>query len=93
MFVFVCSLFVLFPAISIPELIQCYHLTTFVSLQTGPPITFHFACLFWLGGFLGCLGFGFVFVCFVVFAVFLMDCDGCWTMYRSFSSPLCGSHP
>ena len=37
----VCVLsFVLFPAIPIPELIQCYHLTTFSSLRTGPPITF-----------------------------------------------------
>ena len=64
----------------------------FISLRTGPPITFHFACLFCLCGFFGFfLWFGFVFVVLcvvVVFAVFLMDCDGCWTMYRSFSSPL-----
>ena len=87
----VCVLsFVLFPAIPIPELMQCYHLTTFISLRTGPPITFHFACLFCLGGLFGfwfrvcCLGCGCVFFC----CCFLMDCDGCWTMYRSFSSPL-----
>ena len=64
---------VLFPAIPIIELTQCYHLTTFISLltgPTGPPNTFHFACLCCLG----CLCFGFVFVVscvVVVFAVFL----------------------
>ena len=77
----------------IPELIQSYHLTTFICLRTGPPITFHFACLCCLGGLVGlfgfwcrvcCLGCGCVFFC----CCFLMDCDGCWTMYRSFSSPL-----
>ena len=46
----VCVLsFVLLPAIPTPELIQCYHLTTFSGLRTGPPITFHF-CLFVLSG-------------------------------------------
>ena len=66
--------FVLFSAIPIPELIQCYHLTFFISLWTGPPITFQVACLFCLGGLFGLFVFGVVFVAFCVvlsFAVFL----------------------
>ena len=56
--------FVLFSAIPIPELTQCYHLTFFISLWTGPPITFQVACLFCLGGLFGL----FVFFCFVFVA-------------------------
>ena len=84
--------FVLFPAIPIPELIQCYHLTFFTSFWTGPPITFQVACLFGLGELFGLFVFWFAFVafCVVVFFVlfFSMDCDGCWTMYRFLTSPL-----
>ena len=73
--------FVLFPAIPIPELIQCYHLTFFTSFWTGLPITFQVACLLVWVGCLACLcfGFGFVAFCVVVFFVlfFAMDCDGC----------------
>jgi len=66
--------FVLFSAIPIPELIQCYHLSFFFSLWTGPPITFQVACLFCLGGLFGLFVFCGVFVAFGVvwlFAVFL----------------------
>ena len=56
--------FVLFAAV--PELIQCYHLTFFISLWTGPPITFHVACLVCLFWLLGLFVFGVVFVAFCV---------------------------
>ena len=62
--------FVLFPAIPIPELIQCYHLTFFTSFWTGPPITSKLlVCLVWVSC-LACLCFGllllrFVWLCFL----------------------------
>ena len=83
-----CVLFCLGSATPIPELIQCYHLTLIISLWTGPPITFHFAC-FW-GVLFGC----FLFVCFwcglAVCCFSAMDRDGCWTTYRSHH--FCGPH-
>ena len=70
-----CVLFCLGSATPIPELIQCYHLTLIISLWTGPPITFHFAC-FWgvLFGLFGCFCVVFCLFAFGVvslFAVFL----------------------
>jgi hypothetical protein len=70
----VCVLsFVLFPAIPIPELMQCYHLT--LSLASGldrRSLSILLVCFVWVGCW-GCLGFGFVFVVLgvvVFFAVF-----------------------
>jgi hypothetical protein len=72
----VCVLsFVLFPAIPIPELMQCYHLT--LSLAPGlarRSLSILLVCFVWVGFFGFCLCFGFVFVVLcvvVVFAVFL----------------------
>ena len=89
----VCVLsFVLFPAIPIPELMQCYHLT--LSLASGldrRSLSILLVCFVWVVF----LVFVCVLVLFLLFCAwlwfllfFLMDCDGCWTMYRSFSSPL-----
>ena len=68
--------FVLFSAIPIPELIQCYHLTFFISLWTGPPITFHVACLFCLGGLFGLFVFGCCFCWFLCGLVFCCFSNG-----------------
>ena len=66
--------FVLFPAIPIPELIQCYHLTfSLVSGLDRRSLSKLLVCFVWVGC-LACLCFGFVFVAFgvvVFFAVFL----------------------
>ena len=71
-FVFSVFSFVLFSAIPIPELIQCYHLTLHWSLDWTAD---HSArCWFFLGGLFGLLVFCVVFVAFGVvwlFAVFL----------------------
>ena len=67
----VCSFsFALFPAIPIPELIQCYHLTFVTSSWTGPPIIFQVACLFGLGVFFGLVVFWFCCCCVLCGCVF-----------------------
>ena len=89
--------FVLFSAIPIPELIQCYHLTFFISLWTGQPITFQVACLFCLGGLFGLFGFWFCFCCFGRGCVF--SCFSLWMVTAAglytgpFPVHFCGSHP
>ena len=94
--VFVFS-FVLFPAIPIPELIQCYHLTFFISLWTGPPITFQVACLFCLGGLFGLFGFWFCFCCFWCGCAFCCFSQWIVTAAGLCTGPLpvhfCGFHP
>ena len=63
-----------------------------ISLWTGPPITFQVACLFVFGCVFGLLCVLVLFCCVLCGCVFLLcfslDCDGCWTMYRSITSPL-----
>ena len=86
------SSFVLFPAIPLPELIQYYqpHLLHGSGLDRQS-LSKLLVCLVWVVVWLVCVLFLFfvdfcVFVFFVLF--FSMDCDGCWTMYRSLTSPL-----
>ena len=62
--------FALFPAIPIPELIQCYHLAFVTNSWTGPPIIFQVACLFGLGGLFGLVVFWFCFCCVLCGCVF-----------------------
>ena len=58
--------FVLFAAIPIPELIQCYHLTFFIVSGLDRRSLFQVACLVCLVWLLGLFVFGVVFVAFCV---------------------------
>ena len=90
--------FVLFAAIPIPELIQCYHLTFFI--VSGLDRRSLSKLLVWFVWF-GCLAclflvlFLLLFVWSCLLVVFSMDCDGC--KGRLCTGPLpvhfCGFHP
>jgi uncharacterized membrane protein len=74
-----------------------YHLTFFISLWTGPPITFQVACLFCLGGLFGLLVFCVVFVAFGVVWLFVFFSQRIVTAAGLCTGPLpvhfCGFHP